>query len=582
MSADGSKSPQTLHPGQEADSPQWRELRNLLLRPEQRQLAKITERLDDPARRAEELSQALPDALMVGAARDDRIARALQPSVDAALKVSVHKNPKALADAIFPALGPAIRKAISTTLMAMVQSLNLILNQSFSWRGLKWRLESLRSHRPFAEVVLLHTLVYRVEQVYLIHRNSGLVIQHVAADPSASRDPDLVSGMLTAIQDFVKDAFDRDRGEILDTLRMDGDHSLWIDQGPHAILATVIRGTPPLELRKRLRQVLDAIHFRYGPSVADFEGEVGPFAMVKPLLEDALLFQIREAKTRISPLMWVLGTAAVAASAFWAWHAFKANGQWRHYLELLQAERGITIISSGRRDGHYFVSGFRDPLSEDPMKLLEAAGLDQSLVSNQWQPYQALDEVSILRRVRHQLRPPPTVKLTLQGGTLTVQGSASHAWVRMARHKALAISGVQAYDEISLQDVQLAELRANAAALEQQVVYFNLGTARLRPDQMAPLQTALAKLMQIQALCRTHELGVRVTTIGHTDPTGPLDLNLQLSRQRSQAVVNFFIHKGIDPTFLSAVGAGPTEAKAREAGRREHRSVTFRAWVSPE
>ena len=146
-----------------------------------------------------------------------------------ALKTSVHKNPKVLADAIFPVLGPAIRKAISTTLMAMIQSLNMILNQSFSWRGIKWRLESLRSRRPFAEVILLHSLVYRVEQIFLIHRKTGLVLQHITADPSDSRDPDLVSGMLTAIQDFVKDTFDSEHGEMLDTLRMDGDHSLWIE-----------------------------------------------------------------------------------------------------------------------------------------------------------------------------------------------------------------------------------------------------------------------------------------------------------------------------------------------------------------
>ena len=582
MTDDESKGVQTPHSRRGTDSPQWRELRDLLLKPEQHQLAQIIDRLDDPVRRAEELSQALPDALMVGAARDNRIARALQPSVDAALKVSVHRNPKALADAIFPALGPAIRKAISTTLMAMVQSLNLILNQSFSWRGLKWRLESLRSRRPFAEVVLLHTLVYRVEQVYLIHRKSGLVLHHVTADPSASRDPDLVSGMLTAIQEFVRDAFDQERGEVLDTLRMDGDHSLWIEQGPHAILATVIRGTPPLELRKRLRQLLDDIHFRYGPSLEDFNGEVAPFAMVKPVLEDALLFQIRETKTRISPLMWLLGAAAAAAFAFWGWHTYEVHRHWQRYLELLHAENGIAITSSGRRDGHYFVTGFRDPLSKDPLKLLQASGLDQSRVIHHWQPYQALDEISILRRAQHWLRPPPTVRLNLHRGALSAHGSASHTWVSTARHKALAIFGVQAYDDNSLQDIQMTELLAKATALEQQVIYFNLGTASLQKDQKGPLQDALVNLLQIQTLCRTHEFSAWITIIGHTDPSGPLDLNLRLSRQRSQAVLTFLIQNGIHPAFLYAIGAGPTEAKHNEEGRRELRSVTFRTWVHQE
>jgi len=106
---------------------------------------------------------------------------------------------------------------------------------------LKWRLEAIRTKRSFAEVVLLHTLVYRVEEIFLIHTQSGILLQHVGAEANHGKDPDLVSGMLTAIQEFVKDSFNSQTGEMLDTLRMDGDHSVWIEQGPHAMLAAVIR-----------------------------------------------------------------------------------------------------------------------------------------------------------------------------------------------------------------------------------------------------------------------------------------------------------------------------------------------------
>ena len=43
-------------------------------------------------------------------------------------------------------------------------------------QGLKWRVESIRTGRPFAEIVLMHSLLYRVEQVFLIHRETGLVL----------------------------------------------------------------------------------------------------------------------------------------------------------------------------------------------------------------------------------------------------------------------------------------------------------------------------------------------------------------------------------------------------------------------
>ena len=55
----------------------------------------------------------------------------------------------------------------------------------------------------FAEVVLRHTLVYQVEHAFLIHGHTGLLIAHAAAENATSQDPQLVSSMLTAIQDFI-------------------------------------------------------------------------------------------------------------------------------------------------------------------------------------------------------------------------------------------------------------------------------------------------------------------------------------------------------------------------------------------
>ena len=50
--------------GQEAAS--WHELRTMLTGPEQRQLAQILKRLDDPVRRAEELAHLVTRDAMIG------------------------------------------------------------------------------------------------------------------------------------------------------------------------------------------------------------------------------------------------------------------------------------------------------------------------------------------------------------------------------------------------------------------------------------------------------------------------------------------------------------------------------------
>ncbi len=564
---------------------QWHELRSLLTGPEQEQLTQILKRLNDPVRRAEELGRALPDAISISAARDGRIARALQPTIDTALKASVHKNPKAIADAIFPALGPAIRKAISTALMGMVQSFNHVLNQSLSLKGLKWRIEAIRTQRPFAEVVLLHTLVYRIEQIFLIHRQTGIVLQHAGANPDDTKDPDLVSGMLTAIQDFVKDSFDSETGEMLDTLRMDGDHSVWIEHGPEAILAAVIRGTPPVDLRIRFRELLDHVHHLYGETLNAFNGKVDQFAMVKPQVEDAMTFKVRQDKVRISPLLWLFAAVFVSILSLWSWQIYSAHLKRQDLLAQLKTERGIIVTAAERHDGRYIISGLKDPLARDPNEIISSTQLDPSDIRFQWQPFHAMDEITVLRRARHILQPPPTVDLQVDQGTLVVQGRASNKWVKRFRQVALAIPGIQSYNDTRLEDEEMDELIASVAELEKLSIYFDLGDTKLIENQKEPLLASLEILKRIQSIGQSTGILTRITLLGQTDATGPHERNLQLSQQRAQMVLNFLVRNGIDPVYLVAIGVGVKDTLEETTIREDlggHRSVIFRTFIHPE
>lgn len=577
------------HEGQnhsDRDATQWQNLRELLIGPEKHQLDQVMERLDDPVRRSDELGEALPDAITIGTSRSDRIARALQPTIDTALKISARKNPKAIAEAIFPALGPAIRKAISAALMGMIQSLNHVLNQSFSFRGLRWRLEAIRTKKTFAEVVLLHTLVYRVEQIFLIHRRSGILIQHAQAAHDETKDPDLVSGMLTAIQDFVKDSFDTRTGEILDTLRMDGDHSVWIEQGPYAVLATVIRGMPPMELRTRFRELLDRIHRLFGDKLDEFQGQTSAFAMIAPDLEDALAYQTREDSRHFSPLLWILMAAGLALVAGWSWRTFKDQREWATLLSQLRAQRGIVVTSAEKAGGEYIITGLKDPLSGNAEAIIAASGIDRARIRSHWQPFYALDDITVLERARRILNPPPAVKLELVDGKLEVTGSASHQWVRELRRRAGTIPGIQLIDDNGLLDREMNALRSAIEDLHRQVIYFDPGQWQIANKQAPALSAALETIGQVQSMSRSMDgVLLRIVIVARTDPPGGKDFNLNLSQRRAQAVMNYLIQNHIDPVGLQAVGATTpapeTEPKNLKANAA-FRAVTFKTLLRNE
>ena len=194
----------------------WTKLRTLLLSPEQTQLDEIRERLDNRAVQPREISRVLPEAFAMRGETDQSLSNVLTPYVEHGFGAAVRKSPRAIVDAIAPIMGPAIRQAIVRALQSMTQSFNHSLDDSLSIRGLRWRLEAWRTGRSFAEVVLLHTLRYRVEQVFLIHRETGLLLHHVAAEGAVVQDQQVLSGMLTAIQSYVRDSFGASPDQTLD------------------------------------------------------------------------------------------------------------------------------------------------------------------------------------------------------------------------------------------------------------------------------------------------------------------------------------------------------------------------------
>ena len=169
------------------------ELRRLLLDPMQMRLENLEDRIDNPKLHARDVSRVLPEAISLRSAQDRKIDIVLEPITTNAIRSSINKDRKVLVDALFPIMGPAIRKAIASAIQAMIEGFNQVLEHSLSPKSLKWRLEALRTNKSFAEVVFLRTLIYHVEQIFLIHKDTGLVLQHVVSKADVAYDPDLVS-----------------------------------------------------------------------------------------------------------------------------------------------------------------------------------------------------------------------------------------------------------------------------------------------------------------------------------------------------------------------------------------------------
>jgi OOP family OmpA-OmpF porin len=185
-----------------------------------------------------------------------------------------------------------VRSSISENFLRWLRSARQTLNLTFSRPGLEWRLESLRTGKSFSEIVMLRSLVYRVEQVFLIEHGKGMLLLHVAAGGKTNQDANMVAGMLTAIQSFARDSFKADEDERVEEFRV-GDLQIWIAPGRYADLAAVVRGTPPPELRAALEEARDSIHVLQSMAFANYDDDPSVFESARPILEACLLSEYK-------------------------------------------------------------------------------------------------------------------------------------------------------------------------------------------------------------------------------------------------------------------------------------------------
>jgi outer membrane protein OmpA-like peptidoglycan-associated protein len=501
---------------------------------------------------------------------DAHLAEALKPTVDAALRRSVRDDPRVWAETFFPILLPAIRMAVASALRDMLATLNQILEHSLSPRSWRWRLEAWRSGKAFGEILLLRTLVYRVEQLLLLDRHTGLPLASVAAADIRPRDTGLVAAMLTALQDFVGHSFGADRDSGIRELYV-GDFTLLVEQGPRAALAAAVRGHAPAELRETLRAAVDLVHQEFAPELRDFHGDPKPFERSRTILEGCLQAQYRRPEVPSNRKLWVLATAVAVALAVWIGFRVVLAQRWNRAVAVLRNTQGIAITLANRENGRYILEGLRDPLAVSPETLLTNSGIDLRKVSMRFRPFLSLDPELVVKRARAAIEAPAGVSASLDRDMLRLAGTASHAWILQTRNagSTLVLAGIRVVQTGGLIDSDLEALRAE---IESTGILFASNSSIVTPEQDRQGKVLADKARQwIHGAILIGRIP-RLDVLGYADATGTEEKNLNLSRERAERVAGSLAAQGIEREYLAVRGEGQSGDHAAD-GARQRRVV---------
>jgi OOP family OmpA-OmpF porin len=592
------------------DAEDVQRLRDLILGEEKDRLHKLDLRVSDLESRTSDVAEVLPAAMNRLAGDPASQPEFEKPVVDT-IRGAIQRDTQSFAEALFPVLGPAIRRAVADSLKGLVQRINVALENSLTIKGLKWRVEAARTGVPFAQIVLRHTMLYAVQEAFLIQRGSGLILASVHRDELLALDEDAVAAMLTAIQSFIQDSFGMSTDETLRSAEL-GERTVWVVNGPAAALACVITGTPPRSLRAELMALLETLHARFGSRFGENPERLAGNEGLTALMNEALRGEVDET-TRSSTsfkykVLWFTGGVLLLLYLlFTSINAWRDRQFTRQVGVLFAAEPGYVLTASEMNGEILKLSGLRDPDAVELPDLLETHQIPSHRITADFSPYQSLDTELVISRIVRRFSLGQGTALSLDDGELTVTGTLSsrqmagmkqlpqhHVVIRRLNLEGIILGAdeaavlfreaLQAPDSVrfspagttmAVSGVAHSAWYAKARQTETDVPGWQLDFQPLRESLSAQLDTLLAgldaqvfrysdgydltaesnssleiaaaELIRAQRLAAVLDSELKITLEGSGDGIGSREKNIEVSMNRSRHVLDELIALGVNP-----------------------------------
>ena len=248
-------------------------LRDILFRHYQARIVDLEAQVDDLERRLTD-----KDALIA----------TISPVLGDAIRRQIRDAREEMVEAFYPIIGQLVVRAVSEAVRDLARSVDAQVRRSFDLRALLWRIRARMGGASQDEMSLRASLPFVVNEVFLIHRETGLLLWHVARDAERAQDSDLVGSMLTAIRDFAQDAFGRGKEGQLEEIEYGSEHIL-LESSRHAYLAVVVSGVEPPGFRADMRERIIKVEHRFADLLRHYEGDSSVLTSVQEYLSPLMV-----------------------------------------------------------------------------------------------------------------------------------------------------------------------------------------------------------------------------------------------------------------------------------------------------
>ncbi|MFA5896566.1 MAG: choice-of-anchor R domain-containing protein [Thermoplasmata archaeon] len=214
--------------------------------------------------------------------------RTLQPGEEEAITLFVQTNGSVPVGTQIPNFISAIYTNSNGTVVGFVQSATVVVTVTEPASILPYILVGAGGAGGAIAFVVYRRRRSMIEEVFLVSREDGILLDHLSRRLVQDTDPDVVSGMLTGIQQFVKDAFKLGEDRNLHEMEF-GDYRVFIERGNWVYIAVVTSGGAGIGIGRKLRKVLEEIEASHRDVLEKWNGDMDKMLAVRDQIRKELL-----------------------------------------------------------------------------------------------------------------------------------------------------------------------------------------------------------------------------------------------------------------------------------------------------
>ncbi len=204
---------------------------------------------------------------------NEALSQSLQGILSTAVSREIASNKDAMIDTLYPIMGGMVSKYVSTAIKELIENINRKIDDGLSMERYKRKIKSRVTGVSETELLLQEISEAHILSLFVIQKESGLLISEAHWRDNQISDPHMVASMASAIKDFINDWIQKSEKQAEVQLLSYGSSTLYIESAGSVYLVAFLNAEPDQEQRIEINHFFASLIKEYFDLFQNFDGD---------------------------------------------------------------------------------------------------------------------------------------------------------------------------------------------------------------------------------------------------------------------------------------------------------------------